>query len=905
MVRPCLVSWAIVVVLVVGCQYHPTPEDGKQICAEAGKLCPDGYHCESDKTCWTNGHRPDASPNGVPEVASDATIKDTNAEVASPADGPFDVDGGIDAVGRPNGAACMGNTECALGHCVDGVCCESACLGQCSSCDEPDGGVGKCLIVTGMPRGNRAPCGGTAPCTARCDGTDGTACKYPGSDVQCSTGSCLNGSVKTATTCNGAGACTSATASTCASNQCADGSKCSGGCTAASCAVGTYCDATGVCLSGKANGDPCQSNTQCTSTFCVDSVCCSSACNGQCQACREPSNVGTCVTIVGAPRGTRAGCAGIQATCAGQCNGTLATACTYPGSTTVCTAAACSGSGSITSASTCNSSGSCSATTTTACSGGTYCNGGSCVSQAANGAPCQIAAQCQSGNCTGAICCAGGQTGCSGVCKNLAADSANCGACGKQCSGSSCVNGVLTSASSCNAGACSAGATSPCSSNQCANGSMCSGGCSAGMPCGNGKYCDATASCQPTKGNGASCTSGIECTSTFCVDGVCCSSVCSGQCQACKEPSTPGTCVTVSGAPRGGRPACAAAQASCAGQCNGTSATACSYPGSASVCTAASCTGDFTLVSTSVCNGAGACSPANPSTCNSGSYCSGGTCTTQATNGGACQRTAQCQSGNCTGSVCCASGQTGCNGVCKTLSTDTSNCGSCGHVCPNPPSNGTAVCSGSSCGVQCIDSVHCGSSCFDCRQPNANVSCAPVGSAAACANTCVGRPLTACGVVNGEPSCGSWDFESGDPNNEGWTVDTALSDAVSGPIYLSTGYASKGTHSLAIPFNGDAMTTFNAAVRVTLCAGGQSIDLSGKTFQASMFLQRTTTPSGGQTGSVFWAPNYQSSFDFSFDDTAPSKIAFSLSGSTTYITIRFTISNPWTGTIFLDDIQIN
>ena len=48
--------------------------------------------------------------------------------------------------------------------------------------------------------------------------------------------------------------------------------------------------------------------------------------------------------------------------------------------------------------------------------------------------------------CTNGVCsvtCATGQTNCSGVCRNLSSDNANCGACGRACStGQACVSGV-------------------------------------------------------------------------------------------------------------------------------------------------------------------------------------------------------------------------------------------------------------------------------------------------------------------------------------------------------------------------------------------------------------------------------------------------------------------------------
>lgn len=46
-----------------------------------------------------------------------------------------------------------------------------------------------------------------------------------------------------------------------------------------------------------------------------------------------------------------------------------------------------------------------------------------------------------------------------------------------------------------------------------------------------------------TKANGAACTNGSDCSSTFCTDGVCCESSCSGTCESCKID--PGKCVPV------------------------------------------------------------------------------------------------------------------------------------------------------------------------------------------------------------------------------------------------------------------------------------------------------------------------------------------------------------------------
>ena len=56
--------------------------------------------------------------------------------------------------------------------------------------------------------------------------------------------------------------------------------------------------------------------------------------------------------------------------------------------------------------------------------------------------------------------------------------------------------------------------------------------------------------------------------------GICCNSDCTGQCQTCNN--SPGTCNRVSGGqPVGGRPACANANTTCRGSCDGSTDTAC------------------------------------------------------------------------------------------------------------------------------------------------------------------------------------------------------------------------------------------------------------------------------------------------------------------------------------------
>jgi len=206
----------------------------------------------------------------------------------------------------------------------------------------------------------------------------------------------------------------------------------------------------------KAGGAACQSGGECSSTYCVDGVCCDGACAGQCQACAEPNKVGTCSTVSGAPRGNRTACAATQATCAGACAGSLPSQCSYPAGETTCTGATCSSDLALKTASVCNGAGACTTSSVVSCDSGKYCTGGACVTQIATGSSCQNDNQCASGNCSNSLCCATGQTACSGSCVSLSTSNANCGTCGRACAtGSSCTGGscYLVDGQSCTTGA--------------------------------------------------------------------------------------------------------------------------------------------------------------------------------------------------------------------------------------------------------------------------------------------------------------------------------------------------------------------------------------------------------------------------------------------------------------------
>lgn len=126
------------------------------------------------------------------------------------------------------GAKCSSDDSCMSGHCVDGVCCNESCTGECKSCNNP-GSEGTC---SNIPRLRPDPVY-TDPVfldpAAKCD---------------------------TVALCNGAGKCLKLKAkgcnvdADCLSGKCAPQKICFG-------ATGETCNNDGQCASGKCDGNVC------------------------------------------------------------------------------------------------------------------------------------------------------------------------------------------------------------------------------------------------------------------------------------------------------------------------------------------------------------------------------------------------------------------------------------------------------------------------------------------------------------------------------------------------------------------------------------------------------------------------------------------------------------------------
>lgn len=136
------------------------------------------------------------------------------------------------------GQTCSAAKECQSGSCADGVCCDKACGGTCTSC-KLAGSLGLCKPV---PAGQNpdGECAGYDPaCAGTCNGAG--ACTYPGAATSCKATSCADFTLSTFA-CDGAGACLPSLKACPGSYLCASASACATSCTAGSQCVTGFCD---------------------------------------------------------------------------------------------------------------------------------------------------------------------------------------------------------------------------------------------------------------------------------------------------------------------------------------------------------------------------------------------------------------------------------------------------------------------------------------------------------------------------------------------------------------------------------------------------------------------------------------------------------------------------------------
>jgi hypothetical protein len=348
------------------------------------------------------------------------------------------------------GSACVG-PECASLHCVDGVCCGTACKELCLACSaakKGGGADGDCGgIAAGSDPDSECPADMAGSCgrTGTCNGTG--ACALYDAGTPCGTPACATATLL-ASACDGLGGCSTPMPKPCFPYACANATACGASCSDnSSCDSGAYCDVgTSMCTPVEATGAPCTDGSQCELGFCVEGVCCDTQCDGLCSACKASNKVsgpdGTCGPAKegtdphddciddGATSCKRDGLCDGAGACRDYVNGT---AC----GPTICSdnkqeGAACNGSGSCQANAIveCDpyacESGVCQSTckTSTDCAANAYCEAGQCKPKKSTGMECTTAESCSTNLCVDKLCC---NSPCTGQCE--ACDTATKGTC--------------------------------------------------------------------------------------------------------------------------------------------------------------------------------------------------------------------------------------------------------------------------------------------------------------------------------------------------------------------------------------------------------------------------------------------------------------------------------------------
>jgi hypothetical protein len=427
----------------------------------------------------------------------------------SPACNGGNVCDGMGSCKKSNGQGCASGAQCLSNSCVDGVCCNNACSGTCTSCNQA-GNIGTCTNIPANGTDASPVCSGTSLCdgAGNCKKVNGQSCTMTS---QCLSGQCADG-VCCTTACMGncqscLGVKTGGSDGTCANIQSGQTDN------SPSCSGTQACDGSGNCKS--INGQTCSLPTECVSGNCVDGYCCNGACGTACFACNVGGSLGTCTFVAnGQPDNNPANACTGGNVCdgAGNCKSPLGAACVGGGTCTSgsCADGVCCNNSCAATCYACNVAGmmgTCSpsangqgdANGSPACGGGNLCDGmGNCKQPLGTG--CSSGSQCTSGSCADSVCC---NSGCGAACFacNLAG----------------------------NMGTCTAIALNGTDNNPAA-------------ACTGGNVCDGNGTCKVA--NGQACAGGgAGCASNVCSDGVCCDTACTGPCVSCVINN--GTCTPI------------------------------------------------------------------------------------------------------------------------------------------------------------------------------------------------------------------------------------------------------------------------------------------------------------------------------------------------------------------------
>jgi len=172
--------------------------------------------------------------------------------------------------------------------------------------------------------------------------------------------------------------------------------------------------------------------------------------------------------------------------------------------------------------------------------------------------------------------------------------------------------------------------------------------------------------------------------------------------------------------------------------------------------------------------------------------------------------------------------------------------------------------------------------------------------------------------------CLGWNFESGtqswikdsDPNNTGYSGGVgngAQSPTTTNTTVCSSPSCTGSTRALQVGMSMDMQTTREAGISVPICTSGGTTDLSGRTMSVNVFFDGAAdfnvmsvlrAHAWGPTGLVqcdlMWGTQ------MTVGSWVPGSCQFQESLQVTHVAVVvINAGDPWTGTMYLDNVQIN
>jgi hypothetical protein len=440
-----------------------------------------------------------------------------------------------------DGQACDEGSDCVSAHCQNGFCCAA---GDC------------CSVVDDCP--------GAGTIVTTCD--DAAACQGSRGEAACTGYRCTTSAgIPDDSACDEtveADSCGAFRSVYCSGEADQEPPACPTDCAGdVECDDDAHCD--DVCVPDLSDGSPCDEDSDCRSNHCWVDTCCLA---GDC--CAMPAD---CPPIYGTDptcddpetcQGTRDAIVCLEFQCGTEAGTPDDSACTAGTEADDCglyPSRFCNGAEEQTAPecpATCVSDAECDAVA--------HCDEPSCLADLPNGAACDEPSDCISGHCRNGYCCAAGDC-CVSPADCPPATYAVPAACddAATCQGTR-RDPACTADYRCEIGApldddracagleshdcgpypavsCTAEESQPTDQE-----ARCATSCGTDADCDPGAHCTAAHVCETDGAAGAPCTATRECASGLqCVDGVCCTSLCSGTCEACDLPGSAGTCTVV------------------------------------------------------------------------------------------------------------------------------------------------------------------------------------------------------------------------------------------------------------------------------------------------------------------------------------------------------------------------